>query len=216
MQQRLVNKFVRLAKILYGFFVARDKSASFFMAGNQSYSAYDIGVGTYGYPEVLSWNEGSILRIGRYCSISAHVVIMLGGEHRVDWVSMYPFSILSEGATGMPVNSRTKGDVILGNDVWVGEGALILSGVSIGDGAVVGARSVVTRDVAPYAIVGGIPAKYIRSRFDEATVQMLQEIAWWQWPEHQIIEALPFLLSSEISVFINKYKSQNQRQNNDE
>jgi acetyltransferase-like isoleucine patch superfamily enzyme len=182
-----------------------ERAASFFMADNKSYEEYEVGAGTYGYPEVLTWREGSTLRIGAYCSISARVVIILGGEHRVDWVSTYPFSKLMPGAGHVPVNSRTKGDVVLGSDVWIGEGVCILSGVTIGHGAVVAARSVVAKNVAPYSIVGGNPAKHIRSRFDEDTCQALLEIAWWEWPEEKIRAALPLILSSDIQAFIDRH-----------
>ena len=178
------------------------KANDFFMAQSEKYSMYEIGEWTYGSPRILSWGEGATLRIGRFCSISGEVTIFLGGEHRVDWITTYPFNGLFEKANSIEGHPSTKGDVIIGNDVWIGMGASILSGVKIGDGAVVGAYSVVTKDVKPYEIVGGNPAKRIKFRFDETTIEELQKIAWWNWPKSQIEEAFPLLLSSNVNEFI--------------
>ena len=178
----------------------------FFMNQNRKYAKYEIGEWTYGNPTVRSWREGTTLRIGRFCALADSVVILLGGEHRIDWVTTYPFSKIFSEAKDFIGHPRSKGDVIIGNDVWIGRDALILSGVTIGNGAVVAARSVITEDVSPYAIVAGNPAKFIRLRFDKRIVADLQKIAWWNWPMSKIEEAWPLLLSSEIEAFIAKYK----------
>ena len=167
---------------------------------------YAIGEWTYGLPKVFDWGEGATLKIGRFCSISDDVTIMLGGEHRVDWVTTYPFNKVFSKAAGFTGHPRSRGDVIIGNDVWIAQGSLILSGVTIGDGAVIGADSVVTKNVPPYAIVAGNPAHLIRYRFDEATIAALQRIAWWNWPLTQIEEAWPLLLSPDIGSFIARYQ----------
>ncbi len=171
------------------------------------YPQYEIGKGTYGSPEILSWNEGATLRIGAFCSIAAGVKILLGGEHRVDWVTTYPFSMLWKKGHHITGHPKTKGDVIIGNDVWIGSEAVIMSGVKIGDGAVIGIRSVVTKDVAPYAIVAGNPARLIRKRFDDATIQHLLELKWWNWTNERIEEMLPLLLSSDLDAFITGARS---------
>jgi len=166
---------------------------------------YDIGEFTYGTPKVLSYGEGSRLRIGRFCSIAVEVQIFLGGEHRSDWVTTYPFPPLScdwpqaEGLVGTP---RSKGDVVIGSDVWIGHGATILSGVTIGNGAVVGAMAVVTRDVPDYAIVAGNPARVVRTRFDDATIARLLEVRWWDWPLERICAAIPALCSDRVEEFL--------------
>lgn len=98
--------------------------------------------------------------------------------------------------------NATKGDVVIGNDVWIGYGATIMSGVSIGDGAVIGARSVVTKDVPPYAIVAGNPGVVVKHRFDEQTVVDLLQIAWWDWSRPLVEARLPLLLSGDIRAFI--------------
>jgi acetyltransferase-like isoleucine patch superfamily enzyme len=176
-----------------------------FMRGHRAYAAYEIGEGTYGDPVVLAWNEGTTLRIGRYCSIAKGVTIALGGEHRLDWVTTYPFSAIAPEAAAIAGHPRSKGDVVIGNDVWIGREALILSGVTIGNGAVIGARSVVARDVAPYSIVAGNPGRAVRSRFDERTIEQLEAIRWWDWPREKITEALPLLLSPRLDAFLEKY-----------
>jgi len=168
----------------------------------EKYPQYEVGRETYGSPEVLTWNEGATLKIGAFCSIAEGVKIFLGGEHRIDWVTTYPFNLLWEKGKHITGHPRTKGDVIIGNDVWIGSEAIIMSGVKIGDGAVIGTRSVVTKDVAPYAIVAGNPARLIRNRFEDETIHRLIELKWWDWTNEKIEEMLPLLLSSDIDAFI--------------
>ena len=142
------------------------------------------------------------LEIGRFCSIADGVRILLGGEHRTDWVTTYPFpSIFPErfSAEGHPAS---KGNIVIGNDVWLCAGSTILSGVTIGDGAVVGAGCVVTRDVEPYAIVAGNPARVVRFRFDPSIICRLEKLAWWNWPMSRIEELAPLLLSDRIEDFL--------------
>ncbi len=177
-----------------------------FLSQNQKYVNYQIGEFSYGKPRVLSWGEGTNLIIGRFCSIADGVTILLGGEHRSDWVTTYPFTVFFEEAKHISGHPKTKGDVIIGNDVWIGHEALILSGVKIGNGAVIGARSVVTRDVEPYSIVAGNPAKHMRYRFSNSQIAALEEIAWWNWKEEKLRQAFPSLLSSQIDMFISKYR----------
>jgi virginiamycin A acetyltransferase len=146
-----------------------------------------------------------MLRIGNYCSIAEGVTIMLGGEHRTDWVTTYPFSALERDAAVHVGHPRSKGDVTLGHDVWVGRDALVLSGVSVGDGAVIGAGSLVTKSVEPYTIVGGNPAQVLRQRFSSPLRDALLRIAWWDWPEERIREAWPMLLSDDVAAFVAAY-----------
>ena len=179
----------------------------FFMSQDKCYASYQIGAWTYGKPKVISWGEGAGLQIGKFCSIAEGVTILLGGEHRTDWVTTYPFNVIFEEGKSFDGHPRTKGDVSIGNDVWIGSEAFILSGVTIGDGAVIAARSVVTRDVPPYSIVAGNPARQVRLRFSETVIDALQRIRWWDWPISEITTALPLLLSSDIEAFVAKYEA---------
>lgn len=148
-----------------------------------------IGKYTYGHPHIINWEDGGKLKIGNYCSIAGGVTILLGGNHRLDWMTTYPFPAspdFKKDSSGITNYSVSKGDVIIGNDVALGQDTLILSGVKIGDGAVVGARAVVTKDIEPYAIVAGNPAKEIRKRFDQKTIDKLLKLKWWDWPEEKI------------------------------
>ncbi len=173
-----------------------------YMAQNPRYAGYDIGEWTYGRPNVLFSDHGGKLSIGKYCSIADGATILLGGEHHLDWVTTYPFSMLWDDAqsfSGYPMNT---GNVTIGHDVWIGHEALILSGVSLGNGAVIGARSVVTNDVPPYAVVAGVPARRVKQRFSEEMIEVLQRIAWWNWPVADVRQAWPYLLSGDIDEFV--------------
>lgn len=168
---------------------------------------FEIGDYTYGTPIVLGWGEGRRLKIGKFCSIAGGVIIFLGGNHRVDWVTTYPFVEFPEewpkakGITGHPVS---KGDVVIGNDVWIGYGATILSGVRVGDGAVIGAMAVVAGDVEPYSIVAGNSARLVRKRFDEETIDRLLQIRWWDWPLERIRDNVGILMSGDVSALVGK------------
>ncbi len=159
---------------------------------------FSVGEATYGRPKLRFPESGARLTIGRYGSIADGVEILLGGNHRTDWVTTYPFPALPalwpEAASSRDHQS-TRGDVSIGHDVWLGSQCMILSGVTIGHGAVVAARSVVTRDVPPFAIVGGNPAKLIRMRFDDATMAKLLALEWWHWPRERIVRELPMLMA---------------------
>lgn len=166
------------------------------------YPQYEIGRHTYGDPTIHTWEEKATLKIGAFCSIAAGVQIFLGGEHRVDWVTTYPFNTLWECGRHITGHPKTKGDVIIGNDVWIGAEAVIMSGVKIGDGAVIGLRAVITKDIEPYAIYAGNPARLIRKRFDDTTIQQLLELGWWNFEDEEIEQMLPLMLSADIQSFI--------------
>ncbi|EGU48466.1 acetyltransferase [Vibrio ichthyoenteri ATCC 700023] len=141
------------------------------------------------------------LIIGSYCSIGSGAVFMMAGNqgHRHDWAATFPFYYQDHPAfSGANDAFQRAGDTVLGNDVWVGSEAMIMSGVQIGDGAIIASRAVVTKNVAPYSIVGGNPAKVIRQRFSPQQIEQLLEMQWWNWPEEQIAQAMPLLCSEEI------------------
>ena len=166
------------------------------------YPRFEIGVGTYGLPEIHDWNQGTTCRIGAYTSIADEVQILLGGMHRTDWVSTYPFPSFFDEVKHIHDSGWTRGDVNIGNDVWLAFGCTILSGVTIGNGAVVAARSVVARDVPPYAVVAGSPAKIIRYRFDKKTREALLESAWWTWPIAEVRKIAHLLCATDMNRFL--------------
>jgi virginiamycin A acetyltransferase len=174
----------------------------------------EVGEFTYyddpGGPEAFLANvryhfdfRGDRLVIGRYCALATGVTfVMNGGNHRTAGVSTFPFPIFEawRGRWDGEMDFPTRGDTVVGNDVWVGYDALVMPGVRIGDGAIVATRSVVTADVPPYAVVGGNPARVIRTRFDEATVERLLRIRWWDWPPERVAEAIPLISGADVDA----------------
>lgn len=156
----------------------------------------DVGDFTYGKPIIYQWDGTTKLKIGKFCSIGGNVQILLGGEHHHEWITTYPFDVLLDGMT-----AKSKGDVEIGNDVWIGDDAMILSGVRIGDGAVIGAKALVTKDVQAYEIVGGVPAEHIRWRFGMMREAVrVWRLEWWNWPTEKIAEAEPLLRAGDIDA----------------
>lgn len=172
---------------------------------------FTIGDFSYGRPKVRFPESGAKLEIGRYCSIADGVEILLGGNHRLDFVTTYPFGAMTgvwPEAAGRDDFHASKGDVTIGHDVWLGSQCMILSGVSIGIGAVIAARAVVPKDVPPYAIVGGNPAKVIRMRFDEATVARLLASRWWDLPRERVAALIPLLQGADVEGFLRAVEAQ--------
>ena len=143
------------------------------------------------------------LIIGKFCSIACGAKFLFNSaNHKMASLSTYTFPLFFE-EWGLEKENVAqawdqKGDIIIGNDVWIGYEAVILSGVTIGDGAVIGCRAVVTKDIPPYTIVGGVPAKPIRKRFDEETIKELQKIKWWDWPEEKIAGKIPAIQAGDL------------------
>lgn len=170
---------------------------------------YPVGKHTYGRPRIIHFNEGAKLSIGNYCSISKNVTIFLGGNHRSDWVSTYPFPALDYyWPKSKPISgyNTSKGDITIGNDVWIGYGAIIMSGVTIGDGSVIGANAVVANDIPPYSIVVGNPGKVIKTRFSESQIKSLLQIKWWQWSDSKINDNIDLICSNDIQKFIDRHE----------
>ena len=164
---------------------------------------WEIGDHTYGVPLVLE-PGGAKLKIGKFCSIAGGVTIILG-NHNTHTATTYPFVSLQEfwpGARGLNIADHySNGDVVIKNDVWIGHGATIMSGVTIGNGAVIAAHSVVSKDVPPYAIVGGVPAKVLRFRHSQDQIESLLNMEWWDWADEIIDERISILMG-DLNVFL--------------
>jgi len=172
------------------------------------YPQYEIGEGSYGGLEVKTWGTGDVLKVGKFCSFSFGVSVLLGGEHRADWASTFPFPAMPEWpeAHSIEGHPRPAGSVTIGSDVWVGAEAMILGGSTIGHGAVVSARTVVSGRVAPYSVVGGNPMRLLRWRFPLEICEQLLELTWWDWPRERIAKALPFMLHTDVAGFVDVAK----------
>lgn len=200
--RQIVNKIINLFSVH-----SDEKIHPFYSKEIFNGHKYIIGEYTYGTPKILFENDDSNLFIGKYCSIAENVTIFLGGNHRTDWVTTYPFNVLRhkdfENPENIKPHSATKGNVEIGNDVWIGYGVIILSGVKIRNGAVVAAGSVVTKDIGAYEIWGGNPARLIRKRFTDKEIESLEKIAWWNWSDEKIKSSLNQLCNNSVEEFIN-------------
>jgi chloramphenicol O-acetyltransferase type B len=146
------------------------------------------------------------LIIGKFCSIADGAIFMMAGNqgHKYDWISSFPF--FYQGFDKANDAFEKAGDTIIGNDVWIGANAIIMPGVKIGDGAVIATASVVTKNVEPYSIVGGNPAKIIKKRFSDGEIQMLLELKWWDWDIEKIKGNMDLLCSNNITELYNRNK----------
>jgi chloramphenicol O-acetyltransferase type B len=144
------------------------------------------------------------LIIGKFCAIATGAQFMMGGTqgHNYDWIACYPMDFLDEDFDGYdkvpPKGQRNKGDTVIGNDVWIGAQAMIMPGVRIGDGAIVGARSLITKPIGPYEIWGGNPARLIKTRFSDEQIQKLLQIRWWNWDLRRIRSCLGWIRSANV------------------
>jgi chloramphenicol O-acetyltransferase type B len=167
-----------------------------------------MGRGSYGNPRIATFpGDTASVHVGSFVSIALDVVLMDGGNHRTDWVTVFPL----RASLGLPGafedgHPSSKGDISIGNDVWIGRGAHVLAGVTVGDGAVIAAYSVVTKAVRPYAIVAGNPAREIRRRFSDEQIEALLAVAWWDWPMDRILDCVAELSSPDIEGFIARHR----------
>lgn len=148
---------------------------------------------------------GDKLIIGKFCAIARGIeFIMNGANHRMCSVTTYPFNIMGGGwekATPTLEELPFKGDTVVGNDVWIGQNATVMPSIHIGDGAIIAANSVVTRDVPAYRIAGGNPIQIIRKRFDDELIDTLLALKWWDWPAEKIFDNLDRLCSGDLTKF---------------
>lgn len=168
-----------------------------------------LTMGDYSYraPTVHVFpGDQAVVRVGKFTSIATGAQFFVGGNHRTDWVTTYGlramFGLPGAYQDGTPTSN---GDVEVGHDCWIGLDAVVLSGVTIGHGSVVGARAVVTKDVMPYSIVAGNPAREVGRRFPDDQVDALLRIAWWDWPIQTVLEHVPELSSSDLGDFIARF-----------
>lgn len=161
----------------------------------------------FNYPEF-----GDKLIIGKYCALAQGVKFIMGAaNHRLSSITTYPFSVMggawSQNAPPHLSQLPKKGDTVVGNDVWIGRESVIMPGVKIGDGAIVAAYSVVAKDVEPYCVVGGNPAKLIKKRFDDELVRLLLKFRWWDLPADEVSELVPLLCDDDIERVKTRIKS---------
>jgi acetyltransferase-like isoleucine patch superfamily enzyme len=161
---------------------------------------------TYGINNIniLNWGEDFNIEIGSFCSIGGNITMFVGGNHNSNWITTYPFGHINQDifnkhdGRGHPKQSRI---IIIGNDVWIGGNTTIMNGVIIGDGSIISANSHVVKDIPPYTIVGGNPAKYINQRFNYEIVKKLLKLQWWNLPDEIINQLSPFLCCDDINEF---------------
>lgn len=161
----------------------------------------EVGAHTYGLPEVFVSHPEDRVVLGRYCSIAPGVVFIPGGLHPLGRVSSFPF-MRRWNLEELDSAVGRRGPIIIGADVWLCTGSTIMSGVNVGVGAVVASRAVVTSDVPPYAIVGGVPARAMGARFEPETVERLLRTRWWEWPEQEIYDVIELMNSDRVQDFL--------------
>lgn len=188
--------------------------------------APNISVGEYTYydsedhPELFEQTNvlfnypffGDKLIIGKFCQIAHGTTFIMGAaNHRLGSATTYPFNVMGgvwrEISTPHIEELPHKGDTVIGNDVWLGRNCTILPGVKIGNGAIVAACSVVTKDVAPYTVVGGNPARFLKKRFDDGTAALLEELRWWDLPPEELTEIIPVLCDTDIKRAAEKLRA---------
>lgn len=153
---------------------------------------------------LLPQDDGDRLIVGAFCSIGSGAAFIMAGNqgHRNEWISTFPFAFVPDAPefAGAANGYVPAGDTVIGNDVWIGSEAIIMPGVKVSDGAVIGTRALVTRDVEPYAVVGGNPARTIRKRFSDDHIARLLDMRWWDWSEEDLAAAMPLLTSGDVDA----------------
>ena len=167
-------------------------------------SSINLEMGDFSYYESLDIrdeiNDGSVkVKIGKFCSLGPNITFMLAVEHKLKWNTSYPFYRLLGYETAENSSVSTKGDIIIGNDVWIGANATIMSGVKIADGCVIGSNAVVTKSTEPYSVVVGNPGRVVKKRFPQNDIDKLVEMKWWNWDYQKIYDSLPLLQSEGVS-----------------
>ncbi len=206
LKKKLFSKLKKIIwKIFFKFYLKikpiKESSKHLILNGKYSYGIYNI--------TIHEWGEGAKLHVGSFCSIAENLTIILGGNHRTDWTTTFPFgTIFNEefplGRINGHGHPKPAGDVIIENDVWIGRDCTIMSGIRLGSGSVLAAKSVVVKDVEPYTIVGGNPAKVIRRRFPLPIIERLLEIKWWDREDLEINKIVPLLQMPPNEQILNR------------
>lgn len=183
-----LKPFVKASNIIVGDYTYFDDRKN----GPENFEEYNV-LYNYDFTKVK-------LVFGKFCAIAAETRFIMTGDHKLDGFSTFPFPIFQNGWEGVYsiVDLPTKGDIIVGNDVWFGYDSLIKGGVTIGDGAIIASRAVVVKDVPAYSIVAGNPAKVVKMRFDEKIIERLLKISWWDWPVEKINQNLSLISGADI------------------
>lgn len=166
-----------------------------------------VGDYTYGYEHIEVVLSGANINIGKFCSIAPGVKAFLGLNHRTDWITTYPFGDRYTNVfnyTGPVGFKESKGDINIGNDVYVGIDSRLMSGITIGDGAVIGAHSVVAKDIPPYCVAVGNPARVVKKRFTDEEIFLLLNLKWWDLPPEKINKLIPFLNTNDVAGLLKK------------
>lgn len=165
------------------------------------YTYYDDPVDIYNFEKNVLYHfdfMGDKLIIGKYCQLASGIrFIMNGSNHSMAGISTYPFRVMGKAWAAAPMAVTSKGNTVVGNDVWIGNSVTVMQGITIGHGAIIGTNSLVTKNVEPYSIVGGNPAQVIRKRFDDETIDFLLELAWWDWPIEKITQNIEAIASGD-------------------
>lgn len=159
-----------------------------------------MGHRSYGSP--IRMGQGNKVTIGSWCSIGSNVCFDSGYNHDTSFISTYPFHTFGDQ---FPSNMKIKGDIYVGNDCWLGNDVIVMSNVKIGHGAVIGTRCIVSKDVQPYEIVVGAPQKVLRKRFTDEQIEKLLKLAWWDFPEEEVLKIAPLLMSNNLEELFKLY-----------
>lgn len=168
------------------------------------YTYYDDPIDIYNFEKnvlyLFDFMQDKLI-IGKFCQIATGVrFIMNGANHAMNGISTYPFKVFGKSWSEAPMDAKSKGDTIIGNDVWIGNSVTIMQGIKIGDGAIIGTNALVTKDVPPYTIVGGNPATVIRKRFDDETIEYLVKLKWWDWSIEKISDNIALITNGDIEA----------------
>lgn len=183
-----LKNFVKAPNIIIGDYTYYDDRRN----GPEKFEEYNV-LYNYDFTKVK-------LIIGKFCAIAAETRFIITGNHKLDAISTYPFPVFQNGWESLydVMDLPARGDLVVGNDVWLGYDSLVMGGVNIGHGAIIATRAVVTKDVPAYAIAAGNPATVIKKRFDEATIERLLKISWWDWDIKKINRHLPLICSLDV------------------